>query len=150
MAASELSFRLDAEDGWPPVAVEHIPCSMEEGHYRVVSPPLFVKEISVGDFISANLDDAGMVSAWKHLEKSNRTTMWVLRLAESDEISGLMKYLRSLGCHTVQLKQYGCYAVDIPGEVSMKNVDSWVGSLDSDKTAVVFPSFRYAEEQRWH
>ena len=56
--AIELHFILNVVDEWPPVAIEGVPCIQVEGGYRIETPPLFVKGLSVGDVISAefNLD----------------------------------------------------------------------------------------------
>jgi hypothetical protein len=56
----------------------------------------------------------------------------------SAEIDALWENLRSLGCNTVQLKRYGCDAIDVPRKISMRDVDFFVNAVDSEKAAAVF------------
>jgi hypothetical protein len=139
----ELHFVLDINDGWPPVAIEGLLCSAVEGGFRVEAPPLFIKKLSVGDIISVSQDSAGNVFSWVHVEKSNRTTIWLLRIAKTDSIDGVLQKLSSLKCQSVQLPQYGCYSIDIPEECSIANVDACLEELDKSCIAIAYPSFRH-------
>ena len=47
-----LSFPLDVEDDWPPVAIESLPFEAEDRGLRLLAPPLFVNGLSVGDVIT--------------------------------------------------------------------------------------------------
>jgi hypothetical protein len=145
--AIELHFSLEVDDdGWPPVAVEGLPCTDLGGEFRVESPPLFVKGLSVGDIISVALDANGNVASWQSIQKSKRSTIWILRLEKSNCISDVLAELRALTCHTVQLSQCGSYAVDVPEEVEMKHVDACLARLDPETAAVAFPSFRHEDQ----
>lgn len=55
----ELKFPLDVEDDWPPVAVEGLPFDVALGGYVATVPPLFVKDLSVGDVIAVEIGDDG-------------------------------------------------------------------------------------------
>jgi hypothetical protein len=72
-----LKFRLEADDdGWSPVGVECIPAIEHEGGvYEVMVPPLFLKDIAVGDQITVNLDDENCVTAWTHKSRFSRSTI---------------------------------------------------------------------------
>lgn len=141
----ELHVLLDVEDGWPPVALEGLPCRLVTDGYQVESPPLFIKGISCGDVISVERDDKGNVSQWAHVSRSGRTTIWLLRMEEPSGIESVLNQLRLLGCHTVQLPQYGSYAVDVPADCAIENVDDCLALLDESRVAIAYPSFRHGE-----
>ena len=108
-------------------------------------PSLFVKGLSVGDVISVTKTEAGHVDSWTHVKKSGRTTIWLLRTAKSDKIDEVLRELRSLNCHTSQLRQFGCYSIDVPQETSISKIDACLARLDPSKVAVAYPSFRHVE-----
>jgi hypothetical protein len=145
---SELHFVLDVEDDWPPVSIEGVPCTPIKDGYRVEMPPLFVKNISVGDIIAVTRDGEGNVSSWSHIEKSCSTTVWLLRMVSTDGIEEVLRDLRKLNCNTVQLPQYGCYAVDVPEECAIHDVDACLSKLDTKCVAVAYPSFRHKENDQ--
>ena len=141
-----LSFALNVEDGWPPVAVESLPFHVMPEGYVALVPPLFVKDLSVGDIIDATLDDAGRrVASWRHVVRSAHTTIWLLRMRGSETIEVVLDELRRLGCNTVGLEESGCYSVDVPESVEIETVDAALEHLDADSVAVAFPSMRHHE-----
>jgi hypothetical protein len=140
-----LKFPLEVEDGWPPVAVESLPFVASPEGYRALVSPLFVKDLSVGDEISATLGDENTVEAWGHINRSARTTIWLLRLRQPNGIDAALAELRDLGCNSVGLDAAGCYAIDVPETISMEIVDSILAALDGDSVAVAFPSMRHPE-----
>lgn len=144
-AVVELHFILNVVDEWPPVAIEGILCTRWGGGYRLESPPLFVKGLSVGDVISADFDPAGNVKSWQILAHSPRTTVWILRTGPGDNIAAVLRELQSIGCKVVDIPRLGCYSVDVPAEVSIADVDAFLAHLDASSTAVVFPSFRHEQ-----
>ncbi|MGR9116094.1 MAG: DUF4265 domain-containing protein [Gammaproteobacteria bacterium] len=144
-SAIELHFLLDIDDDWPPVSLEGIPCTQVEDGYRVDVPPLFVKGLSVGDVIKVTQNTEGEVMSWEHVQKSDRTTIWLLRIAETQEIEKVLERLHKLKCKTVQLPQYGCYSIDVPAECPLQDIDACLASLDSSRVAVAYPSFRHEE-----
>jgi hypothetical protein len=140
-----LQFNLDIEDDWPPVSIESLPFEKMDDGYKCLEAPLFVKDLSVGDVISVEEDGINGVKSWVHLQKSGRTTIWILRISETDEIDTALKQLRLLDCNTVGLPQFGCYAVDVPQEVSISDVDSVLEKMSSDRVVIAFPSMRHPD-----
>lgn len=141
----KLSFALQQEDDWPPFAVECLPCACEPDGYRIESPPLFVKALSCGDVITIDEDEHGNVVSWSYVHESDRTTIWLARMAKTDAIEPLLEKLRRLNCNTVDLSEYGRYSIDVPAECPMNKVDALLATLDESKVAVAFPSFRHPE-----
>jgi Domain of unknown function (DUF4265) len=140
---TELRLALEVEDGWPPVAIERIPCSAVAQDFRVDAPPLFVKNLSVGDIIEAELDSDENVFSWRHVYKSKRTTIWLLRQKRPFNMQYILEKLHSLRCNTVELEQFGCYSIDVPEDCEIDEIDKCLALLDSSKVAVAYPSFRH-------
>ena len=140
-----LQFPLTVEDEWPPVGSESLPFKELGKGYECLSPPLFVKDLSVGDFIEFKKDSEGFLSSWSHLSRSGRSTIWLLRLADNDQIEPCMQRLRSLGCNTTGVTEFGCYSIDVPESLAISDVDEVLEVLDSGLVAVAFPSMRHPE-----
>jgi Domain of unknown function (DUF4265) len=139
-----LEFGLVEKDGWPPVSVESLPFSVASDGYVALLPPLFVKDLSVGDVIDAEVDiDSFRVVSWRHVVRSKRTTIWLLQMRSSDTINVVLAKLREHGCNTVGLDALGTYAVDVPESVAIEMVDKALEHLDPESVAVAFPSMRH-------
>jgi hypothetical protein len=141
----ELHFVLDVVDEWPPVALEGIPCVQTSEGFKINSPPLFVKGISRDDVITVTRDAHGNVLSWRHSLLSRRSTIWILRTGPGDNIAQVVAELEALNCISVQLPQLGCYAIDVPAEVQISDVDKCLAKLDAESAAVAYPSFRHDE-----
>ncbi len=141
-----LIFPLETEDGWPPVATESLPFQETRDGYVAVLPPLFVKNLSVGDIIEVRLKPGSKkVDSWQHVKKSGRTTVWLLRLRQSSTIGAVLVELRALGCNTAGLDDAGAFSVDVPESVPIETVDAVLAKLDANSVATAFPSMRHQE-----
>jgi Domain of unknown function (DUF4265) len=140
-----LSFALQVEDDWPPVGVESIPFELSVEGYKALSAPLFVKDLSVDDIIRVKFDSNNIVESWEHVSRSCHSTIWLLRLKQSNCVKDVLVQLRALGCNTTTFKTGGCYAVDVPESVPISQVDLILQKLDTNSTAVAFPSLRHCE-----
>ncbi len=47
------AFALDIENGWPPVAVEHVWCERIGAIYQLKNVPCFIEGLALGDKFSA-------------------------------------------------------------------------------------------------
>lgn len=139
----ELLFPLVISEGWPPVSVEGIPCIPQGDFYKVDSPPLFVKGLSVGDKIRAEYDNEYNVVSWIHEEMSCRSTVWVLRKKSQFDLDSILKLVRLEGCNTVFLREFGIASIDVPGDVSMNVIDNILSRFDSNDFAVAYSSYRH-------
>ena len=140
---TQLNFALDVDDDWPPVRLECLSFERVSNGYRARSVPLFVKNLSVDDVIAPEIDANGHVTSWTHVLRSEHTTVWRLRLRETDQIDRVLSDLRKLGCSTCSLDSFGCHAIDVPVAVSIGDLDKCLGALDPVSVAVAFPSFRH-------
>jgi len=140
-----LKFALDVEDGWPPVSVESLPFRVTEAGYLALSAPLFVKDLSNQDVISARVSEDNEVESWEHVARSNRSTVWLLRLKERNNIDDVTSQARALSCNTAGIESLGCYSIDVPSEIPIAKVDSILANLDEEAVAIAFPSLRHSE-----
>lgn len=140
-----LSFRLDVEGDWPPVALESLPFRTTPDGYECQVAPLFVKNLAVGDVIAVTAESENVVDMWHHVRQSNHTTVWLLRLKSPNNISEVLDELRAIGCSTVGLPEVGSFAVDVPGTVDIAYVDGILSKLDSAAVAVAFPALRHPD-----
>lgn len=143
---NHLTFLLDVDDVWPPVGAETFPVRPVDSGFEVLHPPLFIRNMSVGDVIDVSLTETGEVAAWSHRTRSDRTTIWLLRLQPTQEISHTLAKLRALGCFTVGGDpELGCWSIDVPPAVELDKVDEVLAGLDTKSVAVAFPSLRHIE-----
>jgi hypothetical protein len=141
-----LQFPLNVEDEWPPVGSESLPFEKSGEGYECLSAPIFVKDLSVGDVIEFKKNSEGFLSNWSHISRSGRSTIWLLRLADNDQIEPCLQRLQSLGCNTTGIAEFGCYTIDVPEALAISDVDEVLETLDSELVAVAFPSMRHPEQ----
>ena len=140
-----LIFLTEIDDGWPPFPKECIPCEKTNAGYKVMVPPLYVKDISVDDVIAVTFNELGEVGSWRHVEKSGRSNIWLARMEECN-ISKVLEGLLSLGCNVENFFHQGSCSIDVPADCSIKEVDRLLDQLDKTKVAIAFPSFRHKEQ----
>jgi hypothetical protein len=140
-----LQFPLDIEDGWPPVGSESIPFGVVLEGLEALAAPLFVKDLSAHDIIDVEKDEEGYVRSWKHIRRSGHSTIWLLRIAQTDDIPAYLDKVRSLGCNTASLEQFGCYSIDVPGSIAIADVDEVLSCLGDDKVAIAYASMRHPD-----
>lgn len=75
------------------------------------------------------------------------TTIWLARLlpAAQGEIDAALSKLRALRCDITSSQMLGCFAVDVPADCSIEEVDRCLATLAPDRVALAYPSFRHAE-----
>ncbi len=140
---TSLTFPFEIIDGWPLVGSECVPFRQRNDCYEVLSAPVFVRELSVGDVIKVDADSEKRVGKWIHISRSDRTTIWLLRLKKKNGIDAALAALRKLNCNTGALEPLGCHPVDVPQSLSITDVDSILDSLDPSEASVAFPSMRH-------
>ena len=137
-----LMFQLEVCDGWPPVAKESIPVKEDGKNYKILVPPFFIKNLSVGDVISVALEDQGDVVHWQHAAMSQHSTIW-LRTRGKNDISDSIECLKSLGCNIERLEQFCLFAIDVPEGACFDKIDDCLDTIPEDAADIVFPSFRH-------
>ncbi len=144
--AASFVFPTDVVDDWPPVSSESLPFARCAGGYRALVCPLFVKGLSVDDVVDVDLDANQHVSRWRHIFRSRRSAIWILRLAEDNGVEEVLSRLRAIRCNTVGVDEFGSYAVDVPESVHLDTVDPILEYLDENSAGVAFASLRHEEK----
>jgi hypothetical protein len=141
---SFLKFRLEIDDdGWPPVGSESIPViEREDGQYEVAVPPFFLKDISVGDQITVDLDDENYVTGWTHQSRSGRSTIWLLK-GDAADLEPHLESLKNLNCNVERFTQVTLCSIDVPESVSVSEIDAIMARIKADGGQIAYPSFRH-------
>jgi len=134
----------EPEDGWPPFRVECLYGHASGDVFRPKQAPFFLKGLSVDDHlrVTKNADDE--VVSWSHVRKSSRSVVWIMQLGEVD-LDGVVSHLRLLGCNTEYLREFAFFAIDVPEELSMAQVDSILAGVPSKDVAIAYPSVRHRD-----
>jgi hypothetical protein len=135
-----LTFALEVEDGWPPVSAEGAPLAEEAEGLRVLTPPLFIKGLAVGDYIEVLEEYDDLVLRWRSLKRSRHSTIWVM--PNKLDIERELEDLRSLGCSTASFPGNLVCAIDLPPSVSPLELDARLGPL-APSIAVAYPAWRH-------
>ena len=150
----ELNFALapDEED-WPPFAVEGLWCQRDGDHFRLVTCPLFVKGVAVGDLVAAEVESDPSAPAllevlsFKVLQPSDHSTVWMI--APDDELRQTLRtQLHEIGCATEggPAALPGLVAIDLPGTVPLSQLDKILDPYrEEQRIEVVFPTLRHPE-----
>ena len=135
------------EDGYPPVSSESLWCiPTRKGTYIVDNIPFFVRDISLGDEVSARR--VGRILQFSRLvRKSKNSTIRVLikRLAV---LETTRKTLDSLGCGTELMDELSLLAVTMPPDSSISQVLSFLDeNVEQDNIGIEESAVRYEIQQ---
>jgi hypothetical protein len=150
----ELSFiLLPDEDDWPPFAVEALWCHREGANFRVLTCPLFVKGVAVGDLIGATVECEPAsptlleVRSFEVLEASDHSTIWMF--ADDAKLREMLRSrLHEVGCSTEggPAGAPGLVAIDVPGGLNLGQLDELLQPFcENERIEVVYPALRHAE-----
>jgi hypothetical protein len=136
-----LTFALDVEDGWPPVAAEGLPCRPVAEGLEVLVPPLFVRGLAVGDVIRVKSEVNGQVTEWRTVRASSNSTVWAM--AHGVDLSEELNELRALGCNTSSFPGGQVHAIDVPASLAIEELESRLdGRYSEEQLALAYPVWR--------
>lgn len=141
---AHVRFKLTQDsDGWPPVGTESLPAEwLGPDLARIQVPPLFVKNLSVGDAIRVTLDEDGYVQGFTHEKLSKRSTIWVLG-GKDPERENLITDLKRLGCNVERFREIKLLSIDVPADVAFPDVEAVLVKLEAIDADVAEPSRRH-------
>lgn len=139
----EVPFKLKPEDGWPPFEVEWLwGVHLKDGEFCVKTSPYFISNLSVDDEILIEKDVLGNVIFWKHIKKSDNSTIWLSFNGNTDP-KNIIKKFKKLGCEFDILSSHGIYTICVPQFISKQNIDQIVNSVEmDDRYCFAFPCDR--------
>lgn len=138
----KVHFRLTPdEDGYPPTDSEFLWCiPTNSGTYLIDNIPFFVRDISLGDEVSANRI-GGKLYFLQLLRKSRNTTIRVM-LKKIDVLEKIREELDNFGCGTELMDELSLLAVTVPPEASIAETLSFLdeqvehGNIGFEESAV--------------
>lgn len=136
----KLGFKLDVQDGWPPFEIEHLWVEKQGKLYSIENAPFFVKNLAVGDLISAEIDEYNYVINWKVEKKSGNSTAWIIINKKND----VLDKLELFGCQVEGGPLSDFYSVNIPNIVDFSEIEKILSSSSDDGFIdVAYPAVRH-------
>ncbi|MBU0829311.1 MAG: DUF4265 domain-containing protein [Gammaproteobacteria bacterium] len=143
----KISFALDVENGWPPVATEHVWCEKSGAVYELLNAPFFIQGLAFGDKFVAQIDTAnGCVFEFTIIDSSGHSLVWVLE-PENLQFEDFKPALLDLGCSVEGFPAFKLHAIDIPSSVDTKGVGEAMNRLETRGFAIAFPVWRHEHDE---
>ncbi|MCE3603607.1 DUF4265 domain-containing protein [Massilia sp. P8910] len=139
----KISFALDIQDGWPPVATEHVWCEKSGSIYELQNAPFFIKGLALGDRFSAEPDEVnGCIFEFATIEVSGHSLVWIME-QEGLELEPYKVELINLGLGIEIFAQFKHYAIDVPESIDRDAVNVMMDMLQDLGFAMAFPVWRH-------
>ncbi|MHB8735138.1 MAG: DUF4265 domain-containing protein [Terriglobales bacterium] len=119
---TKISFSLEQDvDGYPPDKWETIwAYEMESGLYCVDNIPFYVKGISCGDVISAEIKEGQL--EFKELVRPSTNSVFRVYVSNAADVKAVRDLFRNLGCESELSNLPKLIAIDIPGSVPIEPI----------------------------
>ncbi len=138
----KVAFALDVEDGWPPVAVEHVWCERTGSIYQLKNAPFFIK-LALDDKFSGEPDGVnGCIFEFTIEESSGHSLVWVIE-KNGLELEPYKHELLHLGCSVEGFPAFKLHAVDVPASAEHEAINAAMDKLESLGFAMAFPVWRH-------
>lgn len=143
----KISFALDNEDGWPPVAVEHMWCEKSDSVYELKNAPFFLHGLAVGDRFTGEPDSVnGCIFEFEVVATSGHSLVWVIDKAEL-RLDPYKPELLALGCGIEGFPTFDLHAIDIPASANPGLVCTLLDKLEDLGLSLAFPVWRHENER---
>lgn len=124
--AIKINFRVKQDiDGHPPVAVESLWANPTAGAYIIDSIPFFTSDATNGDRVIARKGEGDALWFDGVLQRSGNSLIRVV-MFDFDSQDEVVRHLTALGCGTEGMKQFKLIAVDVPHDVSLDSVQTYL------------------------
>jgi hypothetical protein len=143
VSAETCLFSLQPKGDWPPIKAEPLACARQSHGYEVLTAPFFIQGLSVGDIITLQRNSSGEVTAWSHVTKSKRSTVWLLG-PHSTELTNELEKLHRAGCSIHHYPGEPLTVIDVPARVSADSLEDGIGRFRVIQVAIAYPSWRHA------
>jgi hypothetical protein len=95
-------------------------------YFKVDNIPFYIKNIAVGDVVSAEFDEEEKIFYFDELVKASGNSVIRIVPSSMSKIDTIGSQLVALGCHWESMKDQPLIAVHIPKEVSYEKVKSYL------------------------
>jgi hypothetical protein len=145
VSAEKVMFALNIEDEWPPVGAEGVWCERINGNYKLINIPFFIPDLAFGDIFSAKSDDVNhQVFQFEVIEESGHSVVWVMN-NENISMDLFIDMIKKLGCKLEEFPKFSIFAIDIPPEVNVIELDTLIGIYEKLGVAFAFPAWRHGD-----
>jgi hypothetical protein len=129
MSSVRVHFKLDQEDGYPPVVVESLWTEAigDGSTYLIDSIPFYVKIATLGDKISVT-DEDGRLWFKSVLEISRNSLIRAVMFVEAER-GRVVEHLREMGCSIEMLESRNLVAINVPADVRLLDVQQFLALL---------------------
>lgn len=139
----KVSFALDVDDGWPPVAVEHVWCEISDAVYELKNAPFFIHGLACGDRFTAKPDEVnGCIFEFAIVESSGHSLVWVLESGDL-KLDEFKPELLGLGCSVEGFPAFRLHAIDVPVSIEARSAGEAMDKLEALGFALAFPVWRH-------
>lgn len=123
-------FRLEkGADDYPPAEVERLWArTLEDGSFEIDNIPFFVRDISVGDVVSARSQE-GEWEFSELLRASGNSTLRVI-VFDPAQVASTREYLQAQGCSS-ELHTSKLLSVDVPAQVDLWAIRDWLSRQEA-------------------
>ena len=117
MQSKKIWFELEQDaDGYPPDKWEGLWADeVGPGLYRVDNIPFYVKGISSGDEVSAEVDADQL--QFKKLVRATLNSVFRLYVSDAADMKNIRNQFRALGCESERSNLPKLVAIEIPGDI---------------------------------
>ncbi|MEU6174818.1 DUF4265 domain-containing protein [Streptantibioticus parmotrematis] len=122
----KVHFRLEREDGWPPVSVESLwAVDQGDGTARLDNIPWFVRGVACGDIVATEPDGDGTRWAGEVVRRSENCTIRLIVLRDGGSRptrQTVINAFQHLGVDGEGVEQFGMVALDVPPTADLAKV----------------------------
>ncbi len=124
--AVKINFHVTpGEDGYPPVAVESLWANPSSGSYIIDSIPFFTSDATNGDRVAAHRGEGDALWFDGILQRSGNSLIRAVFFDASSQ-DAIVSHLTGLGCGTERMQQFKLLAIDVPQDVSLTAIQSYL------------------------
>ena len=139
----KLSFALNIEDDWPPVANENVWCDRAGDVYELLNAPFFIAGLAYRDKFTAKPDAVnGCIFEFQVTEASGHSLVWLIDNDDLDFKEAKQKLI-DLGCSIEGFPTFRLHAIDVPAEVDCAAISATVDHLEKRGFDLAFPVWRH-------
>lgn len=125
-SAVKLFFRMDQDpDGYPPIGVESVWALKRDDGYEIDNIPFYVKEVAVGDIVSAKPDADGCLWYTGLILAGGHSTIQIM-FSNTEDVQPVRDVLKQMGCDSEGSDLPRLIAVNVPPTVPYENVKAYL------------------------
>ncbi|WP_448316780.1 DUF4265 domain-containing protein [Streptomyces sp. CO7] len=122
----KVHFRMETEDGWPPVSVESLwAVDLGHGTVRLDNTPFFVRGVAGGDIVRVQQGDDGVLWAGETVQASQNCTIRLIVLKDEGSATArqsVLEVFHRLGTTGEGIERFRMVALDVPPQADLPRI----------------------------